>query len=135
MDSTNVVGIRAANAALFVEGNLDAVSEYFTEDYRTHLTVGEQRGGRKNVRQYVELVRRAFPSLRVEVEVLVESGDRVAWQRTSRGIHEVAFLGFPASGKEIVWRDMIVSRMEGGLIAEEWLVTDLAERLLASRKR
>lgn len=135
MDSTYVANIRAANTALFVEGDLDAASQYFTEDYRTHLTEGEQQGGRRGVRKYVDLVRRAFPSLRVEVEVLVESGDRVAWQRISRGIQEGAFVGFPASGKEIVWRDMVVSRVEGGLIAEEWLVTDLAERLLASRKR
>ena len=31
-------------------------------------------------------------------------------------------------------RDMVVSRFEGGLIAEEWVVTDLAERLLLTRK-
>jgi hypothetical protein len=30
---------------------------------------------------------------------------------------------------------MVVSRVDGGRIAEEWVVTELAERLLLGRKR
>ncbi len=68
-------------------------------------------------------------------KILVEGKDRVAWQRTLRGAQQGAFKGFPASGREIMWRDMVTSRFRDGLIAEEWVVTDLAERLLLARKR
>jgi predicted ester cyclase len=73
--------------------------------------------------------------MKVEVEILAESGDRVAWQRTIRATHRGAFRGFPPTGRKLVWREMMTSRFENGLIAEDWLITDLAERLVLSRKR
>ena len=80
------------------------------------------------------MYRRAFADLEVEVEILVESDDRVAWQRVVRGTHRGAFRGFPATDRRLVWRDMVTSRFENGLIAEEWVLSDLAERLLLARK-
>ena len=83
---------------------------------------------------FVNQLRSAFPDLAIEVEVLVEDGSRVAWRRQYRGVQSGAFRGFPASGKTIEWQEMVVSRFEDGLIAEEWVTTDLAEHLLSSRR-
>jgi hypothetical protein len=58
----------------------------------------------------------------------------VAWQRTHRAVHAGALLGFPATGGELVWRDVINSRFEAGRIAEAWGITDLVERLILARK-
>jgi len=55
--------------------------------------------------------------------------------RTLKGTHKVAFKGFPDSGHEIVWCDMVTSEIQDGKIIQEWVVTDLAERLLLSRKK
>ncbi len=41
---------------------------------------------------------------------------------------------FPATNRKIVGRDMITSRFEDGKVAEDWMVTDLAEHLLLARK-
>jgi predicted ester cyclase len=81
------------------------------------------------------MYRRAFADLQVEVEILVKAKDRVAWQRTIRATQKGDFKGFPATGRRIVWRDMVTSRFRDGLIAEDWFITDLAERLLLARKR
>ena len=81
------------------------------------------------------MYRRAFSDLQVEVEVLVKAKDRVAWQRTVRATHKGNFKGFPATGHPIVWRDVVTSRFRDGLIAEDWVITDLAERLLLARKQ
>jgi hypothetical protein len=51
----------------------------------------------------------------------------------SRGTHENKFKRFPASGLQVVWRDMVTSQFRDGLIAEEWVITDFAEQLLFSR--
>ncbi|WP_162028568.1 MULTISPECIES: ester cyclase [unclassified Lentimonas] len=64
----------------------------------------------------------------------MEGEDRIAWQRTVRGIQNGAFLGFPATKRPIIWRDMVTSRFQDGLFAEDWVITDLAERLLLARK-
>ena len=127
--------IIAANAALITHNDVDAVSEFFSPDYAVHLTGQRIALGHDGVRRILRLNRRAFPDLQIEVEILVSAKDRVAWQRTFRATHKGDFKGFPATGRSIVWREMVTSRFHDGLIAEEWLISDLAERLLLARKR
>ena len=134
MTLTHLTLLRAANDALFVRGDLDAVATYFVSDYVVHLAAERSLRGHDGVRAAVSLTRRAFSGLSVEVELLVETADRVAWQRTLRGTQTGAYHGFPASGREIVWRELVTSRIVEGKIAEEWLVSELAERLLLARK-
>lgn len=135
MSHSMVSTIEAANSALFVSGKVDAISEFFQSDYVAHLTDQDMTGGHDAIRKVIAKYRQAFSNIRVEVEILVKAKDRVAWQRTVRATHKGNFQGFPATGRPIVWRDMVTSRFHDGLIAEEWLVTDLAERLLLARKR
>ena len=126
--------IEAANSELLTNGRLDAIGEFFAKDYVAHGTDGGMKG-QAAIRRFLGMYRRAFPELQVEVEILVQAKDRVAWQRTLRATHKGDYKGFPATGRRIVWRDMVVSRFRDGLIAEDWVITDLAERLLLSRKR
>lgn len=127
--------IEAANSALMVYGKVGAISEYFAPDYVAHLTGHDLPGGHAAVRNVVAWYRRAFTGIQIDVEILVKAKDRIAWQRTIRATHTGSFKGFPATGRPILWRDMVTSRFQDGLIAEEWVVTDLAERLLLARKR
>jgi predicted ester cyclase len=136
MSPSSSATIRAANAAYLslLRGEGDGISEYFSPEYTAHLTERTLTGGHALVRSVAARFRTAFTDLSLEVEVLVEGADRVAWQRVCRGIHTGALHGFPGSGREIVWRDMVTTRLEEGRIAEEWVISDLAERLLLSRK-
>lgn len=120
--------IRAANDALLNQGDLDMVQQFFSESYVAHVLEGDLQG-REGIVEFITALRVAFPDLRVEIEVLATEGDRVAWLRTARGTHEGDFMGVPATGRSIVWRDMIVTRYVDGLIAEEWAVSGLAGRL------
>jgi len=127
--------IKAANQALLVDGNQVVITEFFTPDYVAHLTDQDLTGGHDAIRQIMSMYHRAFADIQVEVEILVKEKDRVAWQRTLRATHKGNFKGFPATHRPIVWRDMVTSQFREGLIAEEWVLTDLAERLLLARKR
>lgn len=120
--------IQNANDALFHKGNLDMVRELFAPSYVVHLTGAEKAGGHDFIRSFVSDLRAAFPDLRVEVEVLVTDGNRVAWQRTNRGTFKSDFQGIPATGRSMLWRDMVVTRYEKGKIAEEWGVSDFIAR-------
>lgn len=133
--SKNAALVKAASVALIVNGDLDAVDTFFATDYVAHVTGRDLTGGHDVVRQVVGAYHRAFSDITVEVDVLVEASNRIAWQRTMTATHSGAFKGFPASGRSIVWRDMVTSAISDGLIAEEWVVTDLAETLLLARKR
>lgn len=127
--------IQEANRTLVANGNLDRVSDFFTQEYTVHMTGRIMKGGHSIVQDTLSSLRKSFPDIQVDVDILFEGEDRVAWQRTLRALHKDKFKGFPASGLQIVWRDMVTSQFRDGLIAEKWLVTDLAEQLLLSRKR
>mgnify|MGYP001544659179 CR=1 FL=1 len=93
--------IKAANAALLTRGEMEAVAEYFTADYVVRLAAGQDATGHAAIRRSLALLRQAFPKAEIEIEILVEHGDRVAWQRTFRGVQRGAFHGFPASGRTV----------------------------------
>lgn len=135
MGKTHASRIRAANLKLIVQYELDSIGDFFSPDYVVHITDQRIELGHDGVREVLGLYQRAFPEISVEVEILAEAKDRIAWQRTLRGVQQGSYKGFPASGRQIVWRDMITSRFRDGLIAEEWYITDLAERLLLARKK
>jgi steroid delta-isomerase-like uncharacterized protein len=120
-----------SNEQLLNQGNIAAARTLFAETYLLHATGGDQPGGPPLIESFVSDLRTAFPDLHVEVEILATEGNRVAWVRRSRGTHQSDFMGVPATGRVIVWQDMVVTRYENGLIAEEWGVSDLAERLRA----
>ncbi len=127
--------LEGINETLFAYRKIDQIPECFTSDYTAHISEDQTASGHDIIRKHLQALQRAFPKLNYRIDVLVENGDRIAWQRTLSGVQEDAYLGFPASGKNVSWRDMVVSRFEDGLIAEEWFVSDLAEQLLRSRKK
>jgi len=122
--------IQDANEQLLNQGNIAVAPEMFAGNYVVHQTSGDVAGGPELIGEFVSQLRAAFPDLHVEVQVLATEGNRVAWLRTHRGTHQADFMGVPASGRVIEWQDMIVTRYdEDGLVAEEWGVSDLGERL------
>lgn len=133
MSQTLADRILSANKTLLQDGHSGAAAEFFDPGYVVHLT-GQDRRGLQFVQAFVEGLHESFCDLRVEVQLLASEAERIAWQRTCRATHRAAFRGFPATGRTIQWRDMVVTRFEDGRIAEEWAVSDLAERLLAARR-
>jgi predicted ester cyclase len=126
--------IEAATSEVLAAGRTGAIATFFAQDYVAHVTDQELRGGHDLVRSVVAMYHTAFSSLSAEVLVFLESADTVAWRRTMRGTQTGPFKGFPATELPIVWQEMVVTRVSANRIAEEWIVTDLAERLLLGRK-
>lgn len=121
-----------ANNAFFHQGDLKLADELFSTDFVVHGPGGGTHLGPQAIREFVTAMRTAFPDLRVEVQVLLQKDNTIAWLRTHRGTFHSDFMGVKASGQVVSWREMIVSRYEDGRIAEEWAVTDFVEA--ASKK-
>ncbi len=125
--------IESANIELFEKGNFDIIKEVFTTDYVVHSS-GSKHGGHSFIKRFVEQLRKAVLDLQiVDVTVHLEQEETVVWQRTLQGTHKNDMMGIPPSGKKVVWRDMAVSRFEGGLIVEEWVVSELLGELLVKK--
>ena len=135
MKSDVLSQLRNANAALLERGETEVIGDYFSPGYIAHITGKDISGGHKMIRQIVAMYQRAFAEITTTLEILAQQSDRVAWQRTIHATHRGPFKGFPATNRGLVWREMVTSRFEDGLIVEEWFITDLAEQLLVARKK
>ncbi len=132
MAQSNEERVRFANDEIVGKGNLGVVDEVFATDYVVHAG-GKDFRGHEFVRRFAGQLRSAIPDIRVvEVEFLIQAGDTIAWQRTLGGTHKADMMGIPPTGQKVEWRDMMVTRFDGGKIAEEWAVSELAGQLMLS---
>ncbi len=135
MAKSNEERVRFANDEILGKGNLGVVDEIFATDYVLHAG-GKDHKGLEFVRRFVKLLRAAIPDLRVvQVAVLIQAGDTIAWQRTLSGTHKADMMGIPPTGQKVEWRDMVVTRFDGEKIAEEWAVSELAGQLALDPSR
>ncbi len=131
MAKSNEERVRFATDEILGKGNFDVVDEIFATDYVLHAG-GKDHRGPAFVRRFAKLHRAAIPDLRVvEVALLIQSGDTIAWQRTLSGTHEAEMMGIPPTGQKVEWRDLVVSRFDGEKIAEDWGVSELAGQLFS----
>jgi steroid delta-isomerase-like uncharacterized protein len=73
-----------------------------------------------------EIMRTAFPDFRVHIDDVVAAGDRVALRVHIVGTHSGEFQGAPATGRRISYVSHEFYRLDGGVVAEEWICSDVA---------
>lgn len=120
-------GEEDAVAEFFVrlsEGRVDEAVELLAPGLVTHDMPPGVPPGREGARQLFLMLKTAFPNLRFVIEDTVTEGNKIAVRLTARGCHEGAFLGIPATGKEVEYVLVEVLRLENGLIDERWGVAD-----------
>jgi steroid delta-isomerase-like uncharacterized protein len=77
-------------------------------------------------RQGVDVIKRGFPDLHARVDDIVAADDRVALRLTFLGTHQGEYLGIPATGRPIEYTSHEFYKVTDGLIAEEWICSDMA---------
>jgi steroid delta-isomerase-like uncharacterized protein len=106
------------------KGNLDLIEEIFAPDFVAYEADQDIRGP-EGVRQFLLMLRAAFPDLQVTVEDVLAEGDKVVQRWSGHGSHEGELMGLPPSGKRISVAGITISRFEGGKVAEEWELYDM----------
>ena len=127
-------GSAEANTALvhesveaFNAGDTDTLLRIVAPDIVIHYAeMPEPLHGRATWQHGFELVKRAFPDLEIHVDDLVAAADKVAVRPTLRGTHQGEFQGIAATGRTITYVSHEFYRVDGGLIAEEWICSDTA---------
>jgi steroid delta-isomerase-like uncharacterized protein len=115
---------RQAFEKVLSKGNLDLVDTLVADDYVGHSPL-EVSHGPEDVKQFVTMLRNAFPDMEVTVEDQVADGDKVATRWTCRGTHKGEFQGMAPTGEEITMTGISMFRMANGKIVEEWAIPDM----------
>ena len=123
----------AANIALmrdsleaFNAGDIETCVARLGPDFVMNLAGLPPMRGAEVWRQGAELIRRGFPDLHARIDDIVAAGDEVAMRLTFRGTHQGDYLGMPATGRTIEYVSHEFYRISDGLVAEEWICSDMA---------
>src|ERR671912_1307720 len=104
-------------------GDLHAMRELLTPHFDNHwMAPGQEEPGCEGYIRSNAVVHAAFSDIRYLIEEQrAAEGDRVVSRLTIRGtLDRGPFMGFAPDGKEREVRAIVIHRVEGGKIAEEW---------------
>ena len=110
--------------ARFIEfinsGDATIGQEVVSESALFHMPFGpEPLKGLDGYMQILGMMRSAFPDINWTLQVTITEGDKVVARFETRGTHQGAFMGVPASGKQICMMALNIYRFEDGKIVEE----------------
>lgn len=116
----------AKYSAAMNSGDTDAVFEFWSEDFHSHVTkrVSPERVGqdiRGEERLWWDQARSAFLDMDFTVDLLIESDDLVVSNWTVTGTHTgTDFFDVPASGQPVEINGTAILRIRDGQIVEHW---------------
>ncbi|MDX6555374.1 MAG: hypothetical protein QOD86_1569 [Miltoncostaeaceae bacterium] len=108
-------------------GNWEALPSIVTHDYVCHP---EEARGPEGLAEMVAGYRAALAGLNVTIEHQFADGDCVATRGTVRGRHEGELMGVAATGRDVAFTTLTISRFRDGKIAEEWELVDVPSLLV-----
>ncbi len=113
------------------KGNWDVIDEYVAPGYVGHDPAEpEPIRGPAGVRANIEKYLAGFPGGGITVDDQIAEGDKVATRWTGRGTHTGEMAGISPTGKEVTVSGLTLSRLENGMVVEEWTTWDTLGMLM-----
>jgi steroid delta-isomerase-like uncharacterized protein len=113
------------------ERDLDTIRELLAPDFVDHRPLpGYEDPGSEGYIQFVAALHAVFSEVFYVVEEqMAAEGDRVISRLSTGGVHDLGeFMGVAPTGKEYEMTAIVIHRIEGGKIVEEWTEgSDIAE--------
>lgn len=98
--------------------------ECVTHQMRSGAEVAAVPRGAEEMRAHVAAWLASFPDLRFEVEQVIAEGDLVMTRSVMRGTHAGEWNGIAATNREAAIRMIVVHRLKGGKIVEDWVLVE-----------
>ncbi len=106
-------------------GNVDGAAALMSDDLVEHEETPGFPPTKEGTKRFFAAFRAAFPDLRMDVEDLLASDDKVVARVRITGTHQGEFMGIPSTGKSIDMQTVDIVRFgDDGLAVEHWGVTD-----------
>jgi len=118
--------VRAFLEAVVVGGKPEAIDEFVSPQFQDHAPLPGGYPTLDGLRAGIAALRTGFPDLKVTVEDVVPSGDRVAVRLTYAGTNKGSFLGANPSFRQATFSSVDVYRIQDGKFVEHWGLLDVA---------
>jgi steroid delta-isomerase-like uncharacterized protein len=109
-------------------GDVDAFEELVSPDVINHAAPEGMPNGPESMRHFIlQVLRRGFPDVTVEILDQVAEGDKVTTRKIIHGTHRGEFLGIPPSNKRVAIKVIDIIRLNQGRYAEHWGISNIPE--------
>jgi len=105
-------------------GDLAVVDEIFATNFVNLSLATGITPDREGIKQYITILRSAFPDYHNIIEDLIAEGDRVVARVICRGTHRADFMGIAPTGRSVAFSAISIFRFAGGRVVERWNNTD-----------
>ena len=104
--------------------NSVAAAEILHPTLKFRGSLGVEVQGLDGFKDYVTLVRGAFPDFNNRIDALIAEGDQVVARLTYKGTHLGELFGFAPTGRPVTYSGVAIFRIAGGKIVERWGLSD-----------
>ncbi|MBB6500452.1 ester cyclase [Pedobacter cryoconitis] len=113
--------VKRFNLEVIEQGNLESFEELMDDQFINQTAPGGMDSGPKGmIHTFNNILRPAFPDLKVIIHEQIAEGDLVTTRKTIEGTHLGSFIGIPATGKKITIQVIDVVRIVNDKYYEHW---------------
>jgi len=103
-------------------------------NFISHGFIPGQQPGREGLKRWIAEIAATFSNRRRFIEDQVAEGDKVVTRYTLRATHDRReLMGVAPTGREVSYKAIVIHRISGGKIAEEWGLTTSESELMGQR--
>ena len=125
MKEDHAAVVRRFATEVISQGHLDRAAQFVWEDVVEQVPLPGQGPGLEGLKDILRGMRAAFPDLNFSIEEQISEADKVASRFEWTGTHHGAFLGVPATGRQVrVW-GIVIDRFEEGRIKDTRIIMDI----------
>jgi predicted ester cyclase len=116
--------VREACRVVWTEGQVDRVSEFYSDDFTADYAFTDWGTGIEGVKALAANVRVGFPDYCEEIKLLIDGGEYVVVELLIVGTHTGPMDGIAPTGKAVAFRDVTILRLRDGKIIEQRGLSD-----------
>lgn len=116
------------NKEFIEQGNMQSFKELVADDVVNNAAPAGTPRGPESMRYFiVEVLRKGFPDIKVEIFDQVAEGDKVTTRKALHATHTGEFMGIAASHKKVTFQVIDIIRLRDGKYVEHWGISNIPE--------
>jgi steroid delta-isomerase-like uncharacterized protein len=124
MSGKNKEVIQAFLEEVLNKGRLERANDLVKENFVELDPLPGQEQGREGLKAIIHVLRTAFPDMNWVAKEMVAEGDKVVTRFVWTGTHRGAFLGIPATGRNVEVKGVVIDRLEDGKMSDSRILMD-----------
>lgn len=113
------------NKAYIENGDMQAFGEIMDPAFINHTAMPGISPGPDGIVATINMFRKAFPDLAVDIYEQVAEGDLVVTRKALVATHKDVFMGIEATGRRVRIDTIDIVRLRDGRYTEHWAVRDM----------